>query len=89
MFISCLLIDSFDLSSCLLHGISYNGYLLSQLGKRGGGGGGLGPHFREKQPQVSDFRRATPLRAAEDSEIGIIVYHTSGIPIFKGNLNLF
>ena len=24
-------------------------------------GEGSGPHFREKQPQVLDFRRATPL----------------------------
>src|ERR1700730_16131452 len=34
-----------------------------QIRKEGGGGGrgGRGPHFREKQPQVSDFRRATPL----------------------------
>ena len=26
------------------------------------GRGGLGTHFQEKQPQVSDFRRATPLQ---------------------------
>ena len=29
--------------------------------RKEGGGGGSGPHFQEKQPQVLDFRHATPL----------------------------
>jgi hypothetical protein len=48
--------------------ITWYGHPLSKLGRRGGRGRGRGrgrgTHFQEKQPQVSDFRHATPLALA-------------------------
>ena len=41
--------------------VSYYIWVDPYPNEEGGGGGGLEPHFQEKQPQVLDFRCATPL----------------------------